>query len=185
MQKLKLAQGVLLALIYLPLDLLVTAIGWLLAPVLPLFASDDGWLPRWLWWFQTPDNTIDGDHAFNTPSKHPYITKMPRHWRRVFWLIRNPAYGFSWTVLATSPLPGNPYRFAGDLMAKDRAGQFGWCFSWIEGTHYFHLKVYQKTLLGKCLKFRIGWNLAQSLMNKTYPGKVIKYCFTCNPFKSY
>lgn len=63
------------------------------------FASSDGWLPRWLWWFQTPDNSIDGDNSFNKPSLHPYITKMPRYIRRVLWLIRNPSYvflGLSW-----------------------------------------------------------------------------------------
>lgn len=165
--------GILQALIYLPVNLFVTLIAWILAPILPLFASDDGWLPKYLWWFQTPDNSIDGDNAFNTPSKHPYITKMPRYWRRVFWLIRNPSYGFNWTVLATKP-----YKYYGDLFAKDKVG---WCFSWIVDTKYFH---FVSTLFGKYLKFRIGWNLANSLIDKTYKGNIIKYCFTCNPFKS-
>ena len=57
-----------LALIYLPINLLFTALAWLVSPALPAFASEDGWLPKWLWWFQTPDNSIDGDGAFNTPS---------------------------------------------------------------------------------------------------------------------
>ena len=41
-QFLLLVKGVLLALLYLPVNLAVTALAWLLAPVLPLFASDDG-----------------------------------------------------------------------------------------------------------------------------------------------
>lgn len=176
--------GILQALIYLPINLLVTFIAYILAPVLPAFANTAGWLPNWLWWFQTPDNSIDGDNAFNTPSKHPYITKMPRYIRQMFWLIRNPSYGFNWTVLATKPLPNNPAKFIGDLYAKGKVGKYGWCFSWITKTKYFHLKIYQPTIFGKCLKFRIGWNLSNAIQNKTYSGKTIKYCFTCNPFKS-
>lgn len=181
----KLFLGILIALIYLPINLAFTALAWVLSPILPLFASKEGWLPRWLWWFQTPDASLDGDSGWKDVGKHPYINKLPRYLRQMFWLIRNPAYGFSWTVLATSPLPDKPYHYFGDLYAKDREGQFGWCFSWIEDTHYFHLKVYKKTIFGKCLKFRIGWNLANSLIDKSYPNKVIKYCFTCNPFKAY
>lgn len=179
-----LVQGVLLALLYLPVNLAVTVIAWLLTPALPLFASEAGWLPQWLWWFQTPDNSIDGDNAFNTPSKHPIITRLPRYIRRALWLIRNPSYGFNWTVLATRPLPANPYRYFGDINAKDKVGLYGWCFSYVTGTRYFHLKVYKPTIFGKCLKFRIGWNLSNALMNGTYAGQEIKYCFTCNPFKS-
>ena len=98
----------------------------------------------------------------------------------MFWLIRNPAYGFSWTVLATKSLPNNPYRFYGNLYAKDKIGMYGWCYSWVEDTKYFHFKAYLPTIFGKCLKFR---NLANSLIDKSYPGKAIKYCFTCNQFK--
>ena len=35
----------------------------LLSPVLACFVQDDGWLPKWLWMFQTPDNTCDGDRT--------------------------------------------------------------------------------------------------------------------------
>lgn len=180
----KLFLGILLSLVYLQINLAFTAIAWILSPVLPAFASKDGWLPKWLWWFQTPDASLDGDSGWKDTSNHPYINKLPRYLRQVLWLIRNPAYGFSWTVLATSPLPSNPYHYFGDLYAKDKEGMFGWCFSWIEDTHYFHLKIYQKTIFSKCLKFRIGWNLTNSLIDKSYPNKVIKYCFTCNPFKT-
>ena len=40
-----------------PLSLFMAVLGRVLAPVLPFFVQDDGYLPRWLWWFQTPDNT--------------------------------------------------------------------------------------------------------------------------------
>lgn len=72
----KIILGILQALFYLPINLFVTAIAWIISPVLPLFASSDGWLPRWLWWFQTPDNSIDGDHSFNKPSLTPTCNKI-------------------------------------------------------------------------------------------------------------
>ena len=31
----------------------------LLSPILASFVGDDGWLPDWLYWFQTPDNSCD------------------------------------------------------------------------------------------------------------------------------
>lgn len=43
----KIILGILQALFYLPINLFVTAIAWIISPVLPMFASSDGWLPRW------------------------------------------------------------------------------------------------------------------------------------------
>lgn len=42
-------------------SLFMAVFARLLCPVLPLFASEDGWLPSWLWWFQTPFDCLDGD----------------------------------------------------------------------------------------------------------------------------
>lgn len=44
-------------------SLLMDVFGRLLAPVLPFFADESGYLPRCLWWFQTPDNPLDGDRG--------------------------------------------------------------------------------------------------------------------------
>ena len=123
--------------------------------------------------------------VFRDQSNHPYITKMPRYFRRMFWLIRNPSYGFNWTVLATKPLPYNKFGYIGNLSCDTSGNNFGVCLSWIEGTVYFHFKAYLPTFKGKCLKLRFGWNLSNSLLDLSYPNKVLKYCFTCNPFKSY
>lgn len=86
-------------------------VAMLLAPVLPLFAElRDGpadnankkaiepRLPRWLFWFDTStDNSLWGDTGWRT--KH-----CPDHWDTywgmVQWLWRNPACGFSWSVIA-------------------------------------------------------------------------------------
>lgn len=80
-----------------PLSIIISLVAKLLAPILPAFASRDGWLPSWLWWFQTPDNPLDGDNgwksghwlwAYHLP---PVIST---YVRRVGWLLRNSAYGF-------------------------------------------------------------------------------------------
>lgn len=79
-----------------PFSLLFTLFAMIAAPVLPLFANANGWLPRWLWWFQTPDNSLDGDGGW----KHEHWQwryKLPgqiaTYIGRVGWLWRNPAYG--------------------------------------------------------------------------------------------
>ena len=51
-------------LLMVPVSLLVTVACVLFAPVIVLFASPMGWLPNWLWWFQTPDNSLDGDEGW-------------------------------------------------------------------------------------------------------------------------
>jgi len=43
------------------LNQVTNLISYPLAPIVVLFASKEGWLPKWLWWFQTPDNPVDGD----------------------------------------------------------------------------------------------------------------------------
>lgn len=54
-----------------------------------------GWkLPSYLSWFDTPDNALTGDDAHKTRYSNP-----EGWWAMVCWLIRNPLYGFKWTVL--------------------------------------------------------------------------------------
>lgn len=60
-------------------------------------------LPKWLAWFDTFDASTDAgwrDHYFT--DKYT-VDNPPKYWRRkwyqVKWLYRNPAYGFSYSVL--------------------------------------------------------------------------------------
>lgn len=81
----------------------------LAAPFLPLFArphpgsidNNNGHaieprLPRWLAWFQTPDNSLLGDSNWKATHDGSYLAQ-------VQWLWRNPAYGFAWSPLAYMP----------------------------------------------------------------------------------
>lgn len=91
--------------------LLFFILSMLVAPVLPMFAlMRDGpgdnanktelapRLPSWLFWFDTAtDNSLWGDNGWRT-------LHCPKRWGTwagmVFWLWRNPACGFSWSVIA-------------------------------------------------------------------------------------
>lgn len=61
---------------------------------LPLFANKDGWLPRWLFWFQTFDASLDWGWQGGT-----FPPSLSQHWDRTKWLFRNSAYGFSYFVM--------------------------------------------------------------------------------------
>lgn len=100
----------------------VTGISFPLAFVLPLFCNSTGYLPKWLNWFQTPDNSLDagwkvqgnyGDYL--TSGAAP--TGFTLYTYRVYWLWRNPAYGFdvaigiaydpaAWTIVTLEQTDG-------------------------------------------------------------------------------
>lgn len=173
--------GVILAFILLPIHLGMIAVAWVLSPVLPLAALNRDTLPRWLAWFQTPDAPLDGDSGFQGVA--PWVKW--RYVRRMMWIIRNPAYGFSWSVLAARPSQGTTIRTAGNLSSNDDPYQPGWSFTWIPGTHYWQVRGFIKTVPGRCLKARFGWKMKYDayvwgeVQNVPY-----KFTFTLNPFKA-
>ena len=90
-------------LLLVPANLVMWVVGYILAPVLPLFCGSDGKLPSWLYWF----TTWDQEELFFTPEwvheKWPYLENIKPEWLklylcRVAWLIRNTSYGFAYSV---------------------------------------------------------------------------------------
>jgi len=61
----------------------------------PLFCDATGWLPNWLAWVQTFDDTLD---AGKRDGLYPNSSVF---WSRVFWLYRNSGYGFDYWALGT------------------------------------------------------------------------------------
>ncbi|MDX1452257.1 MAG: hypothetical protein R3183_06845 [Oleiphilaceae bacterium] len=172
---------ILLPFILLPIHLCMIALCYLLSPVLPLFAIGRDTLPYWLSWFQTPDAPIDGDSGFQRVA--PWVKW--RYARRVMWLIRNPAYGFSWSVLAARPARGAEIKVIGNIASGDDPYIPGWSFTWIPGTHYWQVRAFIKTVPGKCLKARLGWKMKHDALHYGETGgKPYKFTFTCNPFKA-
>ena len=143
-----------------PISLLLTLIAVILAPILPLFAVQKLWwcdnhsyqavgpvLPTWLNWFQTPDNTLNGDSTFQSLNGISY-------WAKVKWLWRNPAYSFALRYL------NNPYytQVWGDKTIKDNDNaKEGWCLVHANGLFQFTLVA--PIGFSRCVYINLGWNV--------------------------
>ena len=127
---------------------------------MPIFANDAlGWLdngsrfgvgprlPKWLNWFMTPDNSLDGDGTFERLNP-------PSYWSKVKWLWRNPAYSFALRYIYT------PYTTTviGDPTIKDNDNaKAGWCYVTANGL--FQLRIVFPIGFSRCLYCNFGWNI--------------------------
>ena len=150
-----------LYLLLVPVSLILTLIAIILAPVLPVLASNqEGWLdnhakwgfgprfPTWLSWFQTPDNSLDGDATFEQLNGISY-------WSKVKWLWRNPCYAFALRYLT------NPYYTVvkGDKTIKDNDNaKEGWCIVQANGLFQFVL-VRRIGSTSRAIYINMGWNI--------------------------
>lgn len=131
-------------------------VTYLVTPLFPLFAvsrqgplnnnNSSGLgprLPKWLYWFDTPDNSLLGDSKWQVQHSGTY-------WNQVCWLYRNSLYGFKWTVLS---LPeGHPdawqwhkkFYYGGYYLDLN----FGWMLDNIEhGRAMFHFSPRLKRIV--------------------------------------
>lgn len=148
-----------------PASLVFTIIAMLLAPVLPTFASKDGWLPAWLSVFQTPDNPLDGDSGFI--NEHAPFKGVQVGWKqyinRIFWLWRNPAYGADISWFGARLKKGDVVFYDGNLNTSDQ-GQPGY-FLGMCGNYWDLYYVLKYGNSGYCLRFRAGWKLQRYAQN--------------------
>lgn len=151
----------LLYLILVPISLLITLLAVILAPVMVLFKVEKEWwcdnhsyvaigpvLPNWLNWFNTPDNTLDGDATFERLNP-------PSYWSKVKWLWRNPAYSFALKYLKS------PYAtsVSGDPTIKDNDNaKAGWCLVKSNGLFQFRF-VMRIFNTNRCVYANFGWNI--------------------------
>ena len=149
-------------------DLTVFVLAWLLAPILPLFAVGKEQLPDWLSYFSAEDNPLDGDVGYITlhaPFKGYSQHGIKRYINRVWWLVRNPGYGFSYQVLGHR-VNSMPRVVSGDPLVSDSVNltvgrmhglsghvlvREGWAFE-------FYL-VHQYNNSNQCFRLRLGWKL--------------------------
>jgi hypothetical protein len=145
-----------------PINLALTLLAFIIAPILPLFAVQKEWwcdnhsyravgpvLPSWLNWFMTPDNTLDGDAGAVARNGTGY-------WAKVKWLCRNPAYSFELHYLNT------PYttEVSGDPTIKDNDNaKEGYCFIRANGLFLFRCVV-RIFNTNRCIYCNFGWNIA-------------------------
>lgn len=148
-----------------PIGLVATLFGILFCWLFPLFAIGKKELPQWLSWAGTPDNPIDGDISYQTlhaPFKDNLdtLTEMQRYINRTMWLLRNPAYGFAWSVLATTPPKNSAIITIGDATVNDGvAGKAGWYLSTTTGAFRFRTVI--PTIKGHCFMMDCGWCMPQ------------------------
>lgn len=160
----------------------MSIVGRILAPVVALFCDDDGYLPDWLSWFATPDNSCDGDdgHRERWPKDGIFWT----YARRVAWLLRNVCYGFDMQVCGVEIEETDVITCEGNPDIGDQSGISGKCyreairngekiaFQWYYVKHY---KLFGKW--NKCVRIGFGWKLWNE---KPF---IAQFWLYCNPVK--
>ena len=149
---------------YLPASLAFDVFGRLLTPIVVLFADKDGWLPSLLWWWQTPDNSIDGD-AGHLARWGTSTAPLAAYVRRVAWLWRNCGYGFNIDVIGFKHQAGDVKQVYGDPTIGDTSGISGGCrwkvfrdgkpVCW----QFYYVKHYRIFGVWKCVRIGAGWKI--------------------------
>jgi hypothetical protein len=146
------------------INLIGTVLTFPLAFIFALLKADqDGWLnngtawgtgPRlfkWLSWFQTPDNSLDGDAGWQAKHSHSW-------WSRVQWLWRNPFYGFAVKYLHGT----DGMSYSGDLKCNEtKPGHL-----LVKGQGLWQYVLF-KPMFGKVLYLNLGWNI-RALVDPQY-----------------
>lgn len=137
------------------------AVAFVVTPALPLFAKPqlgrslngtvclvEPRLPRWLSWFDTPDNSLLGDTRFRQLNPETY-------WSKVRWLYRNRLYGFKWTVLSTAVQQERT--IVGNIDIGYQGQRFG-SFTIKQPNGAWQYKIV-KPLFGRIYEGNFGWLL--------------------------
>ena len=150
-------------LILIPISFSMVIVNFFLSPILPLFMQKNGYLPKWLSWFQTPDNPLDGDrgHKKRWPKNGIFWSYI----RRVAWLLRNPCYGFDETICGVLAKPTDLLTEEGVTNASDVRGISGSCIRHLyrDGKHiafhWYYVKHYKMFGYKACIRISLGWKL--------------------------
>jgi len=163
-----------------PIDTFMTIFSLIVSPILPLFAREDipgGNLPKWLSWFETPDNPLDGDQGHR--DRH---VKSSKYWQRTCWLARNRCYNFTIDVIGFTLEPNDVITIEGDILTGNRPIHSGYIMRRVVGKDAFqYYRVHQWGFNPeKCMRINVGWKL----WNRRVPGQPLKcqYVFSFNPW---
>ena len=166
------------------LSFIVTLSVMIFAPLIALFVGKDGELPKWLRWASTEDNPAIGDSLFHTNQMH--WTKS-YYLYALFWLWRNPAYGFDNYVGAVIP-KGFFYESKGDELTTNSPLHEGWVYRKVRApsyndkiVSYWQFYLVKRLTKTKCLKLNIG----HKLWGNIQAGQVRSLVCTINPFTKY
>lgn len=161
-------------------------VGRVLAPFLPPFANDRGYLPQWLNWFQTPFNSLDGDHRHL--ERWPGTDIWSTYKRRVAWLLRNVCYGFDMKVCGIPVDPDSDViEVIGNPDISDKNGVSGYCY-WFAyrnnkliAWQFYYIYHYEAFGLKKCVRVGMGWKLWSDEKLREEPAQYFAYA---HPFKT-
>jgi hypothetical protein len=144
-----------------PVSLVITLLAVLLSPILPIFSTNEyGWLdngskegfgprlPKWLSWFQTPDNSLDGDATFESLNPPSYLSKTK-------WIIRNPGYGYGVKYL-DAPFTT---QYWGDNTIKDNDNAKEGCLFVKANGLFQYVYIKQIASTDRCVYINLGWNI--------------------------
>lgn len=146
------------------ISMLADILNYVLAPFAVLFASKDGWLPNWLWWLQTPDNSLDGDGGWKKINR-PFIVEDSAFkvwWNRTSWLYRNSMYGFAIYVLGAVIKPGDTLEVVGNPKVSNRPLLNGLVVRRVirNGVpvyfQWYYVKAWSELY---CIRINLGWKL--------------------------
>ena len=147
------------------------AFNWLVA----FFANEEGYLPKWLNWFQTFDSSLDQPEewvaknwpwlvyrAWDTPLEHSII----RYVRRVFWLYRNSGYTFALDVVGYDLRSVNDLlQYGNPAVNNNSPGVAGWYFSYDSTRSIFtrgwclYTALRYTNTSSRCFQVYLGWKL--------------------------
>jgi len=160
--------------IYIPVQLF----AYLITPLIACFwEMREGWcdnrsyiseaprLKRWLWWADTPDNSLMGDQSWRA-SGHDGAKWIDR----CLWLYRNSLYGFKWSVLATPAADVSVIR-DGPMDLNHHTGRYG-VLRIRRADGYWQYKCV-KPFMGRILVLNMGWLLDDLSQEKAL--------FMCSP----
>lgn len=164
-------------LLLVPIDLLMKVVGLVFAPLISLFVDEEGYLPKLLSWFSTPDSNMfgkPGDRGFYEEHKDKTDSFMGRWIVCTKWQWRNTSQGFSTYTLG----------------AKDKDTRTVWESGEGDLVKYFKLAGISKTtafefkgalkwpFVKKRFRWRLGWKLQ---WDERFPAQFV---FSISPFMS-
>ena len=162
-------------------------IGRILAIAVVPFANDEGWLPNWLSWWQTPDNPLDGDGGWINEHwqwRYKLPAFMQTYVGRLGWLWRNNLYGFAIGPLGALITDIKRNVVYGDPLVSNRPLHNGWLIHIIEmqdGTFYWQFYFVKAWNEKRCVRINLGWKL----WGNVDKGQRKQFVFSPNPLMGY
>jgi hypothetical protein len=177
-------------LLFIPISFLMYIQNFFTAPLVVLLSQSDehgqSWLTSsWVWW-QTPDNPLEGDEGYRTlhaPFKNP-INFFQKYINKVFWLYRNPMYGFNISVLGQILPDDFKFYSFGNAHTSNRPLSKGIVLRLVYNNTdawFFQLYIvipYWKN--SRCLRLNLGYKIWES----PQPNQYCQYVCSLNPWMS-